>query len=107
EKILLPDGSRITAEDVMGWHQITTEYYERYRKPVMHTETNFFDPDNAPPWLWKQWINVRRIRKDGVPVLGFTWYGLVDQTDSDIGLAKKVGTVNACGLYDLDRKPRP
>jgi beta-glucosidase/6-phospho-beta-glucosidase/beta-galactosidase len=47
------------------------------------------------------------MRKDGVPVLGFTWYSLTDQVDWDIGLARKVGTVNASGLYDLDRKPRP
>jgi hypothetical protein len=42
-----------------------------------------------------------------VPVLGFTWYSLTDQIDWDIGLTKKRGTVNACGLYDLKRKPRP
>ncbi len=107
EKIHLPDGTEITAEDVMGWYQMTKEYYERYKKPVMHTETNFFDPDKCPGWLWKQWINVLRIRKDGIPVLGFTWYSLTDQIDWDTALAKKNGTVNPCGLYDLNRKPRP
>ncbi len=107
EKILKPDGSMCTAEDVMGWYQITKEYYLRYKKPVMHTETNVFDPEEAPTWLWKQWINILRMRKDGVPVLGFTWYSLTDQIDWDTGLAKKRGKVNACGLYDLKRKPRP
>ena len=71
EKILLPDGSKIMAEDVMGWYQITREYYERYKKPVMHTETNTFDADVAPAWLWKQWINILRIRQDGIPRAGF------------------------------------
>ncbi|MEO6916942.1 MAG: family 1 glycosylhydrolase [Chitinophagaceae bacterium] len=107
ERIKLPNGKICTAEDVMGWYQITHEYYTRYRKPVMHTETNTFDPEQAPTWLWKQWINVLRMRSDGVPVLGFTWYSLTDQVDWDCGLAEKKGTVNACGLYDLDRKPRP
>ncbi|MGI9105055.1 MAG: family 1 glycosylhydrolase [Pyrinomonadaceae bacterium] len=107
EKILKPDGSICQAEDVMGWYQITKEYYERYKKPVMHTETNVFEADEAPTWLWKQWINVLRMRSDGVPVLGFTWYSLTDQIDWDIGLAKKRDKVNACGLYDLKRKPRP
>ena len=41
-----------------------------------------------------------------MPVLGFTWYSLIDQIDWNIGLARKEGTVNNCGLYDLDRKPR-
>lgn len=107
EKILKPDGSMCTAEDVMGWYQITREYYLRYRKPVMHTETNVFDAEEAPTWLWKQWVNILRMRKDGVPVLGFTWYSLTDQIDWDTGLTKKRGTVNPCGLYDLKRQPRP
>ena len=107
EHILKPDGSMCPAEDVMGWYQITKEYYERYKKPVMHTETNVFDAEAAPTWLWKQWVNVLRMRRDGVPVLGFTWYSLVDQIDWDIGLAEKRGKANPCGLYDLDRRPRP
>ena len=107
ERIKLPDGRIIEAEDVLGWFQITREYYERYRKPTMHTETNIFDPAKAPTWLWKQWVNILRIRKMGVPVLGFTWYSLIDQIDWDIALAEKNGTVNACGLYDLQRRERP
>jgi beta-glucosidase/6-phospho-beta-glucosidase/beta-galactosidase len=107
EKIMKPDGSICTAEDVMGWYQITHEYYTRYKKPVMHTETNTFDPEQAPTWLWKQWINILKMRADGVPVLGFTWYSLTDQVDWDCGLAEKRGTVNACGLYDINRNPRP
>ena len=107
EKILLPDGSTCTGEDVLGWYQITKEYYERYKKPVMHTETNTFKSEEGSTWLWKQWVNVLRMRKDGVPVLGFTWYSLIDQIDWDTGLAKKRGKVNECGLFDLNRKIRP
>jgi hypothetical protein len=107
ERIMLADGSVCQGEDVLGWYQITREYYDRYRKPVMHTETNVFDAQKAPCWLWKQWVNILRMRQDGVPVLGFTWYSLTDQIDWDIELAEKRGTVNACGLYDLDRQPRP
>jgi hypothetical protein len=107
ERILKPDGSMCQAEDVMGWYLITKQYYERYKKPVMHTETNVFDADEAPTWLWKQWINILRMRADGVPVLGFTWYSLTDQVDWDVELAQKRGHVNASGLYDLARQPRP
>jgi beta-glucosidase/6-phospho-beta-glucosidase/beta-galactosidase len=107
EKIILPDGFVCTSMDVLGWYHITREYYQRYHKPVMHTETNVFDPSEAPTWLWKQWTNVLRMRQEGVPVLGFTWYSLIDQVDWDIALARKVGRVIPCGLYDLDRKPRP
>ena len=107
EKIVLPDGKILMAEDISGWYEITKEYYQRYHKPVMHTETNIFEAERGPLWLWKQWINVLRMRADGVPVLGFTWYSLIDQVDWDVELAQKRGTVNECGLYDLNRQPRP
>ncbi len=107
ETIIMPDGSHVMAEDVAGWYLITREYYQRYKKPVMHTETNVFDAEEAPAWLWKQWVNVLRMRADGVPVLGFTWYSLTDQVDWDTGLREQNSRVNACGLYDLDRQPRP
>jgi hypothetical protein len=49
----------------------------------MHTETRTPFPELNPPWLWKQWITVLRMRRDEVPVLGFTWYSLTDQVDWD------------------------
>ncbi|UOQ78912.1 family 1 glycosylhydrolase [Hymenobacter sp. 5516J-16] len=107
ERIIKPNGDWCAAEDVLGWYTMTRQYYERYRKPVMHTETNTFNAKDAECWLWKQWVNVQRIRQDGVPVVGFTWYSLLDQLDWDISLAEKRLSVNACGLYDLDRKIRP
>jgi beta-glucosidase/6-phospho-beta-glucosidase/beta-galactosidase len=107
EHIIKPDGVQFEAEDVMGWRAVACDYWQRYRKPLMHTETNVFNADAAPSWLWKQWVNVLSVRHEGVPVLGFTWYSLIDQIDWDSQLAQKNDTVNACGLYDLDRKPRP
>lgn len=107
ETIRLRDGKIFNASDVLGWYQITKEYYNRYKKPVMHTETNVFNAEQAPVWLWKQWMNILHMRKDGVPVLGFTWYSLIDQVDWDIGLAEKKGKINECGLYDMERNPRP
>lgn len=107
EIIRLSNGETMDAPDVWGWYLITKEYYNRYKKPVMHTETNIFNKDEAPAWLWKQWLNILRMRKDGVPVLGFTWYSLIDQVDWDKGLAEKVGTINECGLFNMNRKPHP
>jgi beta-glucosidase/6-phospho-beta-glucosidase/beta-galactosidase len=107
EKLLLPDGSVTYGEDVLGWYLITLRYYHRYYKPVMHTETSTPFPERNAQWLWKQWTNVLRIRRDGIPVVGFTWYSLTDQVDWDTQLAERHGRVNACGLYDLDRRPRP
>src|SRR5688572_5621004 len=107
EKLLLPDGTIMYGEDVLGWYQITLRYYRRYYKPAMHTETSTPFPELNPRWLWKQWTNVLRMRRDGVPVLGFTWYSLHDQVDWDTQLAERHARINECGLYDLQRNPRP
>lgn len=107
EHIVKPCGRRFAVEDVMGWYLIAGEYFERYGKPLMHTETNVFDPEAAPGWLWKQWISILRMRQDRMPVLGFTWYSLVDQVDWDIGLAELRGVVNGCGLYNMERRANP
>ncbi len=107
ERLRLPDGTLLVGEDVLGWYNITRRYYQRYYKPVMHTETSVPDPVLAPRWLWKQWANVMRMRRDGVPVLGFTWYSMHDQYDWDSALTQVNHNVNACGLFTLDRKPRP
>ena len=73
----------------------------------MHTETNLQDENHAPLWLKKEWANARRLREDGVPLLGFTWYSLIDQVDWDTALREDNGRVNPLGLYDLNRKIRP
>ena len=48
-----------------------------------------------------------RLRNDGVPIVGFTWYSLTDQVDWDVALRQNKGTVNPLGLYDLQRQIRP
>ena len=76
----------------------------------MHTETNLAqgpNGDEAVYWLWKQWANVLRLRNDGVPIVGFTWYSLTDQIDWDTALREQNGRVHPVGLYDLDRNIRP
>ena len=103
------DGSTRASGEVFGYDGITWQYYDRYRLPVMHTETNFSEGpngDEAVFWLWKQWANVLRVRNDGIPIVGFTWYSLTDQVDWDTALREENGRVNPMGLYDLNRNIR-
>jgi beta-glucosidase/6-phospho-beta-glucosidase/beta-galactosidase len=103
-------GRSWAAGEVFGYDGITRQYYDRYRLPVMHTETNMREGpagDEAVQWLWKQWANVVHLRNDGVPTIGFTWYSLTDQVDWDTALREPNGNVNPLGLYDLDRNIRP
>jgi beta-glucosidase/6-phospho-beta-glucosidase/beta-galactosidase len=105
EHVIREDGTTIGAGDVYGYYVITRQYFDRYRLPVMHTETNRASPHSVD-WLWKEWMNLLRLREDGVPVIGFTWYGLVDMKDWDSALTKVRGRVNKVGLYSLDRRAR-
>jgi hypothetical protein len=57
--------------------------------------------------MWKEWSNLLRLRNDGIPVVGFTWYSLTDQMDWDTVLREQNLRVNPVGLYDLDRRIRP
>jgi beta-glucosidase/6-phospho-beta-glucosidase/beta-galactosidase len=107
EKLINSQGRPENLGEMFGWYVITNQYYERYRRPVMHTETNCPNADEAPGWLWRQWHNVQLIRQNGVPVIGFTWYSLQDQIDWDIAMSKALGNVFPVGLYDLNRDPRP
>jgi beta-glucosidase/6-phospho-beta-glucosidase/beta-galactosidase len=104
------NGSTSETGEIFGYHVITMQYYNRYGIPVMHTETNLNEGpkgDEAVKWLWKEWANVLRVRNDGVPIVGFTWYSLTDQVDWDTALRENNGNVNPLGLYDLNRNIRP
>jgi beta-glucosidase/6-phospho-beta-glucosidase/beta-galactosidase len=104
------DGSTGPAGEVFGYDELTRQYHQRYKLPIMHTETNLREGprgDEAVRWLWKQWASVLRIRNDGIPTVGFTWYSLTDQMDWDTALREDNGRLHPVGLYDLDRNARP
>jgi len=106
EHFVHPDGSTSASGDLYGYYVIAHQYYKRYRLPLMHTETNMKEA-HAIEWLKKQWTNLYRLKMDGVPVIGFTWYSLIDQVDWDTALREDNGRVNSLGMYDLNRKIRP
>jgi beta-glucosidase/6-phospho-beta-glucosidase/beta-galactosidase len=106
EQVVCGDGTLRHAGEIFGYYVLTHQYFGRYRLPVMHTETNFDEP-GAEAWLFKEWTNMVRLKEDGVPIIGFTWYSLTDQVDWDTALREDNGRVNPLGLCDLDRKIRP
>lgn len=106
EHLVHADGTTSASGEIFGYYVITHQYFSRYRLPIMHTETNIREPHSLD-WLKKQWANVYRLKEDGVPVVGFTWYSLVDQVDWDSALREDAGRVNELGLFDINRKIRP
>jgi beta-glucosidase len=110
EHLVDRDGSSSPSGEIFGYYVITMQYYARYRVPVMHTETNCRQGptgQEAVSWLRKQWANVMRVRNDGVPIVGFTWYSLTDQVDWNSSLREPAGHVDPLGLFDLARNIRP
>jgi beta-glucosidase/6-phospho-beta-glucosidase/beta-galactosidase len=107
ENLVHADGTISLSGEIFGYYPITHQYFARYSLPVMHTETNGLGGVNAVKWLKKEWANVHRLKQDGVPIVGFTWYSLQDQVDWDTGLREDNGHVNPLGLCNLDRKINP
>ena len=104
---LIDNRGRIRAlGELFGWYVIAKQYYDRFQRPMMHTETNRMDAADAPRWLWRQWHNVQLMRKSGIPLVGFTWYSLTDQIDWSNALTEATGLVFPVGLFDLNRDVR-
>jgi beta-glucosidase/6-phospho-beta-glucosidase/beta-galactosidase len=106
EKLIDREGHAEALGELFGWYVIASQYWNRYRRTMMHTETNRRDAGDAPRWLWRQWHNVQLLRSAGVPILGFTWYSLTDQIDWDRAIEEPLGVVSPVGLFDLNRDPR-
>jgi beta-glucosidase/6-phospho-beta-glucosidase/beta-galactosidase len=107
ETMVCRDGTLSPSGEILGYYPITHQYFTRYRLPVMHTETNSLGGVDPIRWLRKEWANVHRLKQDGVPLVGFTWYSLQDQVDWDTAFRENNGHVDELGLCDLDRNIRP
>lgn len=106
EHLVHADGTTQASGEIFGYYVITQQYYTRYRLPIMHTETNIQMPASTE-WLFKQWANIYRLKQDGVPMIGFTWYSLIHQVDWDTALREDAGRVNELGLCDISRTIMP
>jgi beta-glucosidase/6-phospho-beta-glucosidase/beta-galactosidase len=106
EHLVFPNGHTQAAGEIFGYYVITNQYHRRYKLPIMHTETNIKMPASKE-WLLKQWANVHRLKHDGIPIIGFTWYSLCHQVDWDSALRNDAGIVNELGLFDLNRNIMP
>ncbi len=107
EQTLTADGATESIGPALGWGNIARQYFQRYRKPMMLTETNTGKADDGPEWLWKTWHNLSLLRNEGLPVIGYTWYSLQNQIDWDIQLREIRGNEVGNGMFRLDRSPNP
>jgi beta-glucosidase len=106
EQTVHDDGHRSLAPRRVGLAAVARPYYDRYGLPLFLSETNESD-GRAVEWLNESWTEALLLRTTGVPMYGFTWYGLTDSVDWDHLLREDRGHADPVGLTDLSRNVRP
>jgi beta-glucosidase len=86
QQVFVDDRGRVSyrpvEQDGTGFEGLITDYYERYRAPIMITETSALGEDEVRMrWLEASVAAVRRLRGRGVPVFGYTWFPLFTMID--------------------------
>jgi beta-glucosidase len=71
-------------------YDLTKEYWDRYGLSLLHTEINAW-PEFAGSICLLTYDALSRLRKEGYPVLGMTWYGDEYQVGWHVGLAGPQG----------------
>ena len=93
------------ADNPVGLYGVANAYYNRYGIPLMLTETSVEgQPINREIWLDQTIDDIRRLRDEGVPMLGLIWWPLLDQIDWDGALTHRVGKIHQVGLFSLSRQ---
>ncbi|MEW6158996.1 MAG: glycosyltransferase, partial [Verrucomicrobiota bacterium] len=107
ELFLTPEGHsrQRVPEQHAGLYASALDYWERYRIPLMVTETSFTGSEKERRhWLEFTVQGVRQLRAAGVPVIGYTWWPLLDHLDWDGAMLHQVGHIHPVGIYALVRR---
>ena len=94
------------ADNPVGLYGVSTAYWNRYNIPLMLTETSIDGkPINREIWLDRTIDDIRQLREEGIPMLGFIWWPLLDQLDWDGAMTHRIGKIHEVGLFNLHRQP--
>ena len=73
---------RAVEQDGSGFIHLIEDYYRRYDAPVVITETSAKgEVEVRSRWLETSMAAVRKLREEGVPVLGYTWFPMFTMID--------------------------
>ena len=93
------------ADSPLGLYGVANAYWNRYGIPLMLTETSIDGkPINREIWLEQTIDDIRRLREEGVPMLGLIWWPLLDQLDWDGAMTHRIGKIHEVGLFGLHRQ---
>lgn len=104
-----PDGSPSNPRPVRnawtdGLEDVLRRFSVRYGRPVFLTETNYPGSiEGRLAWLDASVETVRRLRADGVDVVGYTWWSFLDMVEWDYrtSTVPVPGHLLRMGLWDL------
>ena len=95
-----------------GFKDMIRDYYERYRVPIMITETSAVGSDEIRErWLESSVSMIKDLRRSSIPVIGYTWFPLFTMIDWRYRFSTEPleNFYLELGLYKLNReghKPR-
>ncbi|HEY8669181.1 MAG TPA: family 1 glycosylhydrolase [Tepidisphaeraceae bacterium] len=93
------------ADTPVGLYGLGLQYYQRYGLPLMLTETSIEGAVmNREMWFEITVEHCQRLRNEGIPMLGYIWWPLLDQVDWDGALTHRIGKIHEVGLYKLARQ---
>ena len=88
----------------VGLYRAAQNYWDKYHIPLMVTETSVGGHDGDKiAWLEKSVHDVRRLRAEGFPIIGYTWWPVIDHLDWDGALLHQTGHIHPVGIYRLER----
>jgi len=93
-----------------GFKDMIRDFHERYRVPIMITETSALGSDEVrEQWLKSSVSMIRDLRLGGVPVIGYTWFPLFTMIDWRYRFSTEPleHFYLELGLYRLDRSGGP
>ncbi len=90
----------------MGLYHAAQDYWNKYHIPLMVTETSVGGHDGDKiAWLERSVADVKRLRAEGFPIVGYTWWPVIDHLDWDGALLHQTGHIHPVGIYRLERRP--
>ena len=90
----------------VGLYGAAQDYWNKYHIPLMVTETSVGGHDGDKiAWLERSVADVRRLRAEGFPIIGYTWWPVIDHLDWDGALLHQTGHIHPVGIYRLERRP--
>jgi len=90
-----------------GFRELIADHYDRYKVPIMITETSAVGSDEIRErWLVSSVGMIKSLRETGVPVIGYTWFPLFTMVDwrYRFGTEPVDNYYLELGLYKLNRE---